>query len=147
MSKAENALKLFESYNCAQSVLAAYAKDFGLEKEKALSIAAGFGGGMGRLQETCGAVSGAIAVLGLASDYKEADGRDKINTVYAQVRRLAEDFKREHGTVKCRDLLSCELLSEEGHKYFNEHNLRKTNCGEYIRLCCGLLDKYLAKEK
>jgi len=145
MNKAESALKLYESYNCAQSVLTAYAGDFGLEKDKALSVAAGFGGGMGRLQETCGAVSGAIAVLGLASDYKEADGREKIDVVYAKVRRLVEDFTREQGTVKCRDLLGCELLSEEGHKYFAEHNMRETKCGKYIALACGLLDKYLAE--
>ena len=145
MSKAEVASKLFESYNCAQSVLAAYAEDFGLEKEKALQIAAGFGGGMGRLQETCGAVSGAIAVLGLSSGFREADGRDKTNTVYAQVRRLVEDFTREHGTVKCKELLGCDLQSEEGHKYFNEHNFRNSKCNEYIKLACRLLDRYLAE--
>ena len=101
MSKADIAQEFFESYNCAQSVLAAYAEDFGLERNKALQTAAGFGAGMGRLQETCGAVSGAIAVLGLASDYREGDGRDKIDAVYAKVRRLSEDFTREKGTVKC----------------------------------------------
>ena len=145
MSKAETASKLFDSYNCAQSVLTAYAEDFGLDKDKALSLSVGFGGGMGRLQETCGAVSGAIAVLGLSSCFKEGDGRDKINIVYANVRRLVEDFSREKGTVRCRDLLGCDLKSEEGHKYFVEHNLRE-NCRDYIRCACKLLDKYLAEK-
>ena len=144
MSKAEKGAKLFDSYNCAQSVFTAYAEDFGLEKDKALSVAVGFGGGMGRLQETCGAVTGAIAVLGLASGFKEGDSRDKINEVYAKVRSFVEEFTREKGTVKCRDLLGCDLKTEEGHKYFTEHNLRE-NCRGYIRLACDLLDKSLEK--
>ena len=146
MSKADTAVNFHEvcKYNCAQSVAAAYAKDFGLETDRALQMAMGFGGGIGRLQETCGAVSGACMILGLASGFKEGDGRDKINAVYAEVRRLVEDFTREKGTVKCRDLLGCNLLSEEGQKYFNDHNLRE-NCLGYIRLACELLDKYLVK--
>ena len=144
MNKTETALKLFETYNCAQSVLAAYAADYDLEKEKALQAAAGFGGGIGRLQETCGAVSGAVTILGLASGFKEGDGRDMINAVYEDVRRFIDEFTKEAGTVKCRDLLNCDLLSEEGQKFFREHNL-KENCRTYVRLCCELLDKYLAE--
>ena len=145
MSKAETAVKFFDNYNCAQSVLAAYAADYDLEKDKALQIAVGFGAGMGRLQKTCGAISGAIAVLGLSSGFKEEDRRDKINVVYAKVRRFVEEFTGEKGTVKCLDLLGgCDLSSEEGQKYFKEHNL-KDKCREYVRLCCELLDKYLAE--
>ena len=142
MSKAEKALKFFENFNCAQSVLAAYTGDFDLEMNKALQVSAGFGGGMGRLQETCGAVTGAIMVLGLSSQYKETDGGEKKNEIYANVRRLVDDFTKQKGTVKCRDLLGgCELKTEEGQKYFHDHNL-KDNCRQYIRLCCELLEKY-----
>ena len=143
MSKAEIADKVFQTNNCAQAMLAAYAKDYGLDADTALSVAVGFGGGMGRLQETCGAVSGAIMALGLNSRFKEGDGRDKIDEVYAKVRSFVEDFKREKGTIKCRELLGCDLLSEEGHKYFVEHKLRE-NCRGYIKLACGLLEKYLS---
>ena len=146
MSKAEIALERFENGNCAQAVISAYAADFGVDKDRALQVSVGFGGGMGRLQETCGAVSGAIMVLGLASSFKDGDGRDKINEVYAQVRRLAADFTKEKGTINCRELLGCDLSSEEGHVFFKEHNLR-SNCKAYIRLCCELLDKYFAENK
>jgi len=142
MSKADNAEKFFESYNCAQSLLAAYNADYGLEKDKALQVAAGFGAGMGRLQETCGAIAGAIMVLGLSSRFKEDDGRDKLDTVYANVRSFTKDFTEKKGTIKCRELLGCDLLTEEGQAFFKEHNLR-SNCREYIRICCELLDKYL----
>jgi len=140
MSKAEKALDFFNDYNCAQSVLTAYAADCGLDTDKALRTAVGFGGGLGRLGETCGAVSGAIMVLGLSSGFKEGDGRDKINESYALVRRLVNDFSAREGTAKCRELLGCDLSTEEGQKAFKENNLRD-RCKGYIRLCCELLEK------
>ena len=144
MSKADIAIENFIGYNCAQSVLAAYASGYDLEKDKALSIAAGFGAGMGRVQEVCGAVSGAIMTLGLSSGFKETDGREKINAVYAKVHRFMDEFAAKEGSVKCRDLLEgCDLASEEGQKIFKDKNL-KENCRRYVRLCCELLDKYLA---
>ena len=146
MSKAESAVNFFQGgYNCAQSVLAAYAADYDLSKDKALQVAVGFGGGMGRVQDVCGAISAAIVVLGLSSEFKEGDGRPKINEVYAKVHRLIDEFREKKGTIKCRDLLGCDLTSEEGQKYFREHNLRE-NCWEYVRFCCELLDKYLAEK-
>ena len=146
MSKTETALGLFDSYNCSQSVLAAYAADYDLDKEKALQIAAGFGAGMGRLQEVCGAITGSTMVLGLDSQFKESDTREKNNTVYAKVRSLVKDFTEKKGTIKCRELLGCDLTTEEGQAFFKEHNLRHKNCGEYIKICCELLDKALNRE-
>jgi len=145
MSKAETAVMHFDTYNCAQSTLAAYAAGYGLERDKALQVSVGFGGGMGRTQDVCGAVSAAVMVLGLASEFKADDGRPKINEVYETVRRFLDDFTKEHGTVKCRDLINCDLSSEEGMKYFKEHNV-KEQCRGYVRLCCKLLDKYTYEE-
>ena len=143
MSKAEKAIVNFERYNCAQSVLHAYCEEYGLEKNQALQTAAGFGGGMGRTQEVCGAISGAIMVLGLSSDFREEDGRPKINEVYAKVHQFINEFSAKYGTIKCWDLLGgCDLLSEEGQKFFRENNL-KEKCREYVRFCCHLLDKHL----
>ena len=140
MSKTEAAVEFFDSYNCAQSVLCAYAADCGLEKDKALQVAVGFGGGMGKLQETCGAVTGAIMVLGLSSGFREGDGRDRINESYAKVRRLITDFSAREGTVRCRDLLNCDISTQEGQKFYKDNNLRE-RCRNYIRLSCELLDK------
>jgi len=142
MTKVEIAENIFKTRNCAQSVLAAFAEDYGLEKEKALQTAVGFGGGMGRLQETCGAVTGAIMVLGLSSGYKESDGREKINDVYSKVRSFVSDFSAKKGSVKCRELLGCDLTTPEGQKYFDEHKLRR-ECEGYIRLACELLEGYV----
>ena len=142
MGKAETAVEIFDGgCNCAQAVLGAYAGDLGIEKNQALSVAVGFGGGMGRTQDVCGAVSGAIMVLGLRNGFKEGDGRDKINAAYAHVRHLIEGFIKQKGTIKCRELLSgCDLSSEEGQRFFKEHKLRDC-CRDAIRLACGLLDE------
>jgi len=144
MSKAEIALKCFETNNCAQSVISAYAGDYGLDKDKALSVSVGFGGGMGRVQDVCGAISGAIIALGLSSNFKDGDGRPKINEVYAKVHRFIDEFAAKEGTIKCRDLLGCDLNTEEGHKYFADNKL-KDRCRAYVRFCCEQLDKYLAE--
>ena len=145
MSKAETAVEYHNSqYNCAQAVLAAYAPDYGLEKEKALQLAVGFGAGMGRHQDVCGAISGAIMVLGLASQFKEEDRRPKINEVYEKVHRFMDEFSAKYGTVNCLDLLDgCNLKSEEGQKRFRENNMRE-KCWEYDRFCCDLLDKFIS---
>ena len=143
MIKAETAIENFNNYNCAQSVLLAYSGDFGLEKDRALQIAVGFGGGLGRIQDVCGAISGAIIVLGLASEFREEDGRPKINEVYEKVRQFIKEFDSKYGTIKCLELLNgCNLSSEEGQKIFKENNL-KEKCREYVRFCCDLLDKHL----
>jgi len=146
MSRADTANKLHESYNCAQSVLTAFAEDLGMDKSQALAVSVGFGGGMGRTQETCGAVTGALMTMGLASGFKEGDTREKINAVYPKVRSFIDEFTRKYGTVKCRDLIGCNLLTDEGQKYFKEHNL-KENCQGYIRFCSEQLEKYLKEGK
>jgi len=146
MSKADTAAQFQDNYNCAQATLAAYAGDFDMKTDTALSIAVGFGAGMGRKQETCGAVSAAIMVLGLASRFKEEDRRPKINEVYDKVYRFIDEFTREEGTSNCRELLNCDLATEEGQKFFKENNLRE-KCRGYVRHCCELLDKYLAEGK
>ena len=84
--------------NCAQSVYCAFAEDFGVDKETAAKLASGLGGGVGRLREVCGAVSAAALVLG------HRFGPDKAK-VYPEVQRFAEEFKREFGSIVCRELL------------------------------------------
>jgi len=81
-------------------------------------------------------------VLGLSSHFKDGDGRPKINDVYAKVHRFIDEFVKAKGTAKCRDLLKCDLSTEEGQKIFKEQKLRE-NCLEYVRLSCDMLDRYL----
>lgn len=102
----EKAARLFvEGYNCSQAVLVAFAEDCGLEKDIAAKLASSFGGGMGRMREVCGAVSGMFMVAGLLEGYDNSDGKEKKDKHYKLIQTLAEEFKAIHSTIICRDLL------------------------------------------
>lgn len=104
--KVEKAIALFkEGYNCSQSVVAAYAEDYGFTREQALRISASFGGGIGRMRETCGAACGMFMLAGMETG--SIDGSDKEGKAanYALVQELAEKFKYRNGALKCADLL------------------------------------------
>lgn len=109
----ERAVALFmEGYNCSQSVFCAYADVFDLEPELAGRLTSSFGGGMGRLREVCGAVSGMFMLLGLR--YPATDPADKeAKTVnYTSVQRTASVFKDRFGSIVCRDLLDVKREHE-----------------------------------
>lgn len=101
-----------QGYNCAQSVLLAYADVFNLEPELVKRLAGSFGGGMGRLREVCGAVSGMFMILGL--HYSAVNPHEKaVKTAnYAAVQRAAQAFKDQFGTINCRELLGIKRQKE-----------------------------------
>ncbi|MBN1130775.1 MAG: C_GCAxxG_C_C family protein [Chitinispirillaceae bacterium] len=142
MTKADQAVAIFkEGYNCAQSVLCCYAGELQISRDMALRIANGFGGGMGRKQEVCGAISGGIMVLGLMYGRGENDGKEKQEITFAKVRNLIESFTAECGTVNCRELLSgCALLTPEGQNTFRDNGLIE-KCYNYVRRVIAIIEK------
>lgn len=106
----KRAEQLFLSgYNCAQSVVAAYAEQLGLTVEQAARLASGFGGGIGRLRETCGAVSGMVLVASVLQGYESPTDQEGKKRTYAMIQELVETFRTKNGSILCRD-----LLGEEG---------------------------------
>lgn len=105
-SRVEEAVQTFESgFGCAQSVFATYADLFGMDRETALKLASPLGGGIGRMREVCGAVSGMALLAGLKDgniDPADEEGRERI---YLLVREMSDLFKEENGTIICRELL------------------------------------------
>ncbi len=107
MDHGEKAEKLFkEGCNCAQSVLCAFEDVTGIERETAAKLASSFGGGLGRMREVCGAVSGAAMVLGLAKGYSDPEDFDAKKAHYALIQEFAARFKEQNGSIICRELLS-----------------------------------------
>lgn len=103
----ETAINNFKSgYNCAQSVLLAFADDLGIDKNTALKISSSFGGGMGRLREVCGAVSGMFIVAGLKKGYISPNARDEKAAHYALIQHMAAEFKKQNRSIVCKELLS-----------------------------------------
>ncbi|MBQ8441928.1 MAG: C_GCAxxG_C_C family protein [Bacteroides sp.] len=102
----EMAVALFmKGYNCSQSVVAAFADQYGFTREQALKMSASFGGGIGRMRETCGAACGLFMLAGLETGAVEGADREGKARNYAVVQELAEEFKRRNGALKCADLL------------------------------------------
>ena len=100
------AVELFKmGYNCAQSVTAAFADEYGYTEEQALKMSASFGGGIGRMRETCGAACGLFMLAGLETGSTDGADRDGKAANYALVQELAEEFKRRNGALRCADLL------------------------------------------
>ncbi len=121
--------KFKEGYNCAQSVFYAFCDDLKIDKNTALKIASGFGAGMARMQEVCGAVSGAIMALGSAHGRGENEDREIMVKNYNEIRELMDRFKKQHGSYNCLCLLKeCSLNTEEGHKFYSDNDLRNKVC-------------------
>jgi len=129
----KKAAYLFDNgFNCAQSVLTSFGSLFDLKPETTLKIACGFGAGMGRLQETCGAVTGAFMVIGLKyGKVKEEDDEAKEKT-YELIKEFSSQFKKIHGSLKCKDIIECDINTPEGNQFYEKNNLHQkcTSCIE-----------------
>lgn len=114
MNRVDKAAELFlEGFNCSQSVFAAFCDRFGMDEETAKRVSAGLGGGVGRMREVCGAVSGAAMVLGSIASATEGDDKESKAKNYELVREFAERFKQRHGgTVICREMLKLNVPME-----------------------------------
>jgi C_GCAxxG_C_C family probable redox protein len=145
MNRSETAKDLFLSgYNCAQSVLLSFADDLKFSKELAQKMAAGFGGGMGKQQETCGAVTGAIMVLGMLKGEEVNNNEELKATTYGAVKDLTRDFVAEYNTTKCRDLIGCDLNTPEGAAKFKEEKIMETLCAGCVEKAVQIVEKLTA---
>jgi C_GCAxxG_C_C family probable redox protein len=141
MTSADTAASRFEhGYSCSQAVFSTFAERLGMDNETAVKVASGFGGGMGRMAGTCGAVTGAFMVLGLK--HGGPDGKSKERT-YELVRRFAERFRERHGTLECRDLLGCDIGTPEGQQAFKEQKLHATVCTGLVRDAAEIVEEIL----
>ena len=125
MNYVEEAVQLFEDgYMCSQAVLAVFCEEFGLSREQAFKISISFGGGM-RKGEFCGACTGAIMALGL----KYGENKSKSDEMCV---KFLDSFEKENGSYICRDLLDCDIRTEEGIKYAIDNNLFKEICPKMV---------------
>jgi C_GCAxxG_C_C family probable redox protein len=138
----EKAIKVFRSdFNCSQSVLSVYSEDLKIDKNLALSISCGFGGGMGRLQETCGAVTGAFMAISLFASSKYSDNKDRKAKSYEMIQNFNKKFVEIHKTTNCKALLNCDLSTKEGQEYAKSHNVYENICEKCILSSVQILDE------
>ncbi len=146
-NKVEKAVETFSNgFNCAQAVFSTYAPQLGIAEQEALKISAGFGGGMGRLQEVCGAVTGAFMIIGAKhGNSVSSDAAAKAKT-YEEVRSFDKQFRKLHGTILCRELLGCDLNTDEGQRQMKEKNLNATVCVACVRDAARIVEETVLKQ-
>jgi len=148
MEKYRNRAKnLFESgYNCAQAVFLTFAEEIGVDFKTASAISAPFGGGMGRMREVCGAVSGMFMALGVLYGDYGTDSPDTKKQQYADVQRIAAAFEERNGSIICRELLGLPGKSEPNPEKRTDEYYKKRPCSEMVSDAAEIFALYL-KEK
>ena len=145
-SKVQQAVEKFEKgFNCSQAILSTYCEQYGLDEKAALKIATGFGGGM-HIDGTCGAVTGAFMVLGLKYGNTEEDKQAKENT-YIKVIQYAKKFSARNGTVKCHDLLDCDITAREGLEIARQKGVFSSICPGLVKDAAEILEEMLAEDE
>lgn len=144
MHEADAAISLFaRGFNCSQSVLLAFAPRFGMEGGVAARLASPFGGGLARQGHVCGAITGAVMVLGLHAGNAAADDAASKEAAYAKVRALMARFTAAHGSTECRQLTGHDLGTPEGYAAATEARVFTERCPAYVRAAAELVREVL----
>ena len=145
MNKPDSAVATFsKGFNCSQAVLSAFNKELGLDDQTAARIASGFGGGIAHMAETCGAVTGAIMVIGLKKGLSIKDSPFKSNqVVYAEIDPFVKEFIKRNKSVKCRDLLGCDISDHETLLKARKDGLFQTLCPKYVHDAAEIVEKLI----
>lgn len=131
-----------DNFNCAESVIAGIASELEVGSEVIPKIASGFGGGFSKHGEICGALSGAVMGLGLKYGRTTPDEEAKAN-LYNMVGRLWTEFEKEFGTTKCKELIGCDMMTEEGMREFKSKDIHHNVCHRFVTWCTERAMAYL----
>ncbi|MFI3298578.1 MAG: C-GCAxxG-C-C family protein [Rikenellaceae bacterium] len=146
--RAQNAKDYFKSgYNCCQAVLLAYNDFTNLDKETLATLGAPLGGGMGRLREVCGTVTGMFIVSGFCEKASDPQDREAKKRAYATVQSLSQSFKEMHGSIVCRELLSGEILKDKSSvpELRTDEYYKKRPCAELVADAARIVGQYIEK--
>ena len=145
MDHGEKAAELFlQGYNCAQAVAVAFCDVTGLSEHQAAKLASSFGGGMGRMREVCGAVSGMLLVAGMLYGYGTPGDDVSKKRHYTLVQQLAGSFREQTGSIVCREILK-NPPSDPAPTPRTAEFYAKRPCARMVRLAGAILDEYMAE--
>lgn len=148
-SRGKAAMDLFlEGYNCSQAVTLAFADLFDMDKQLLLRMSSSFGGGMGRLREVCGTVSGMFIVMGLLYGYDDPKAFEEKAAHYSRIQELARRFKECQGSIVCREILGLENKPDSPvPEKRTEEYYKKRPCPQLAGMAAVILEQYLAELK
>lgn len=145
MSRAEKAVAVFgNGCNCSQAVFTAFAEGFGVDRDVAMCVARGFGGGIGRHGQACGALTGAVAALGFAEmATPPAAEKGAREITYDRVKELFDRFRDRHGATSCRELIGIDLGTPEGQKLNADKGITRALCPAYVRSAVEIAEQVM----
>ena len=144
MNRVERALSCFEEgFSCSQAMLSTYGPELGLDRETALMVATAFGGGMGRMGATCGAVTGAFMVIGLKYGRTRVEDEETKEKAYSLVREFADRFESRNGSIVCRELLGYDIGTPEERELAREQGLFASLCPRFVRDAAEIIERIL----
>ncbi len=144
MDRVERAVSCFkEGFSCSQAMLSTYGPQLGLNHELALKVSGAFGGGMARMGETCGAVTGAFMVIGLKYGKTKIEDEQAKEKTYSLVKEFVDRFKSRNGSIVCRELLGCDISTPEGRELAKEKNLFATLCPKFVQDAAEIIEQIL----
>jgi C_GCAxxG_C_C family probable redox protein len=129
-----------EGYNCAQAIIGAYKEKLGHSTSILMDTATGFGGGMGKLQNTCGAVTGAFIVMSSLNKQNTPGAEEKLNQ---DIQTFARHFREEFGALYCKALIEYDLNTEEGIQDAQKNKVFEKKCTNYVRTSVEILENIL----
>ncbi len=132
-----------EGFRCSQALLLAICEELGLERDIALRMSTPFGGGMSHTGETCGAVIGALMIIGLKYGQTGADDIKAKEMTYDFGGEFVDKFKSRNGTILCRELLDCDISTPEGLRLIKEKRLLETVCPKFVQDAAEILEEIL----
>jgi len=139
--KQESAVDIFsKNFNCAQSVISVFCDKYGMDKETALKISGGLGGGF-RSGDICGAVSGAVLVIGLKYGHCIEGDLDMKRNCNSKTIEFLNEFRAQNKAITCRDILQCDISTPEGMEEARSKNLFKTVCVDMVKSAVSMLEK------
>lgn len=140
MTHKEKALEVFEDkFNCAQAVFSSFAKELGVPEEQALKVAICFGAGM-RKGEVCGAVSGALMVLGMMYGDSGEDAASSKAISHQKASEFMDRFKSTNGSCVCKEILGCDISTSEGMDYARENKYFNEICPGMVEAAVDILE-------
>ena len=144
MNKVQNAVSCFNNgFNCSQAVFAAFSPELGIPENIAYKIACPFGAGMGRMQETCGAVTGAFMVIGLKHGKSNSEEDHLKQLSYDLVNKFTEMFQSRNKTIKCRDLIGIDISTKEGLERARDLGIFDTLCVKFVKEAVEIIEDIL----
>lgn len=147
--RVKRAVELFKSgFNCSQSVVAAFADMYGFTEEQALRMSASFGGGIGRMRQTCGAACGMFLLAGLEKGAVDGKDREGKAANYALVQKLAEEFKRRNGSLICSELLGLKKAENSSvPEARTQEYYAKRPCAKMVEVAAEIWAEYIEKQQ